>query len=201
MKILTVLPLVAVLAAASPLTAHAQDGIDPTKAKAFDTRMFAGPIGDKASACFMRRYDAAHLKQHPKQKVSAMKLLVTAENRSGEPTSYAYRVGVRFRNRPGNFDGGNSCGHFVDEDGNKEIRYSCEADCGGGGLEIALSKDNKSSIVRLAEIAIWDRKHPEGEVEALDGGADDKVFRLDRVDNRECDELLTKHEEQAALRQ
>src|ERR1700754_425771 len=122
MKILTALPLLAALAAAFPLAAHAdEDGIDPAKAKAFDNSVFAGPIGDKAFACFVRRYDASHLAQHRKQKVTAMKLLVTAENRKGEPTSYAYKAGFQLRGRSGNFDGGSSCGHMVDEDGNKEI--------------------------------------------------------------------------------
>lgn len=200
MTILTSLPLVAALAIA-PFTARAQDGIDPAKATAFDNRVFAGPVGDKASACFVRRDDAAHLRRHPKQKVSAMKLLLTAENRPGEPTSYAYRVGVQLRNRPGNFDGGSSCGHFVDEDGNKEIRYSCDADCGGGGLEIAMSKDDKSAVVHLDVIAVWDRKHPDGETTELQAGADDKVFRLDRVDKGECDDLPVTHDEQASLRQ
>jgi hypothetical protein len=200
MKILTVLPLVAALAAASPLPAHAEDdGIDPAKAKAFDTRVFAGPIGNKAFACFVRRYDASYLAQHPKQKVRAMKLLLTAENRADEPTSYAYKVGLQFRNRPGNFDGGSSCGHMIDEDGNKDIRFTCDVACGGGGLDIAMSQDNKSAIAHLEVIAIWDRKHPDREAESLDGGVDDKVFRVDRVDNGECAELLTDHKELASL--
>ena len=38
--------------------------------------VIAGPLGQKTYACFVRRYDASHLAQHPKQKVSAMKLLV-----------------------------------------------------------------------------------------------------------------------------
>jgi hypothetical protein len=200
MKILTVLPLVMALAAASPLPAHAEDdGIDPAKAKAFDTRVFAGPIGNKAFACFVRRYDAGYLAQHPKQKVRAMKLLLTAENRADEPTSYAYKVGLQFRNRPGNFDGGSSCGHMIDEDGNKDIRFTCDVACGGGGLDIAMSQDNKSAIAHLEVIAIWDRKHPDREAESLDGGVDDKVFRVDRVDNGECAELLTDHKELASL--
>jgi hypothetical protein len=200
MKILTVLPLVAALAAASPVPAHAEDdGIDPAKAKAFDTRVFAGPVDNKAFACFVHRYDASHLAQHRKQKVNAMKLLVTAENRAGEPTSYAYKVGLQFRNRPGNFDGGSSCGHMVDEDGNKDIRFTCDINCGGGGLDITMSKDNKSAIVHIEMIGIWDRKHPDRDAETFDGGADDKVFRVDRVDNGECAELLTDHKELASL--
>jgi hypothetical protein len=209
MKILNALAVVAALAATAPFAACAQDklndkpddGLDPAKAAAFDTRVFGGPVGQKASACFVRNYDAAHLKQHPKQKVSAMKLLVTAENRPGEPTSYAYHVGVQLRNKPGNFDGGSSCGHLLSEDRRDEITFSCDVECGGGGLEIAMSKDNKSAIVRLEVIAVWNRKHPDGETESLQGGADDRVFRVDRIDAKECAELLTNHEELASLQQ
>lgn len=200
MKILNALAVVAALAATAPLAAHAQDALDPAKAAAFDKRVFAGRVGEKAFACFVRRYDATHLKQHPKQKVSAMKILVTAGNPPGEPTAYTYRLGVQFRNRPGNFDGNSSCSHFVAEDAGNEIRFSCAVECGGGGLEIALSKDDKSAIVRLESIAIWDRKHPDGEGETLQGGADDKVFRVDRADSKECAELLANGEELAELK-
>ncbi|WP_213288494.1 hypothetical protein [Bradyrhizobium sp. sGM-13] len=40
----------------------------------------SSPLSQKTYACFVRRYDANHLAQHPKQKISAMKLLVTAED-------------------------------------------------------------------------------------------------------------------------
>jgi hypothetical protein len=199
MKILNALPLVAALAAASPFAVHAEDGIDPAKEKAFDARVFGGPIGEKASACFVRRYDAGHLAQHPKQKVAAIKLLVTAENHTGEPTSYAYKAGFRFRNRPGNFDGGSSCSLMVAEDDNQEIRFTCDVECGGGGLDIAMSKDNKSAIVHLEVIGVWDRKHPKRDAVTLEGGADDKVFRVDRVDASECAELFGAHKELASL--
>ena len=215
MKILTALPLLAMLAVVGPL-AHAQDGkqddkqdnkqdatqdewIKPEKAAAFDKRVFGGPVGDKASACFVRRYDAAHLKQHRKQTVSLMKLLLSAETKAGEQTSYAYKIGVQFRNKPGDFDGGSFCSHYADDDGNN-IRFSCDVECGGGGLEVALSKDDKSAIVHLEAIAIWNRKHPDGESDSLQGGTDDKVFRLERVDAKECAELIG-HQEVASTQQ
>src|SRR6478752_2743548 len=65
---------------------HAQEAVDKAKATAFDARMFGGPLGQKTYACFVRRYDAGHLAQHPKQKVSAMKLLVTAEDAPEDKT-------------------------------------------------------------------------------------------------------------------
>ena len=192
MKILIKLSILAALAA--PIGVHAEDTtqdewIPRAKAAAFDKRVFGGPVGDKASACFMRRYDAAHLRQHPKQKVSLMKLLVSAETRAGEPTSYAYKVGVQFRNKPGDFDGGSACGHYADDDGSN-IRFSCDMECGGAGIEVALSTDDKAAIVHLDAITIWNRKHPDGDGDSLQGGADDKVFRLERVDVKECTELI-----------
>ena len=198
MKILTALPPLAALAAAAPLAAHAEDdGIDPAKSKAFDSRVFAGPIGDKAYACFVRRYAASHLAQHKRQKVTAIKLLITAENNAGEPTSYAYKAGFQFRNRAGNFDAGSGCGRI--QDGSKEIHFTCDGDCGSGGLDIAMSKDDKSMVVHLEAIPFWNRKHPDRDLQTLEGGTDDKVFRVDRVDNSECAELMTDQKEVAAL--
>lgn len=202
MKVLIKLSILAALAA--PMAVHAEDAtqdewIPKAKAAAFDARVFGGPVGDKASACFVRRYDAAHLRQHPKQKVSLMKLLVSAETRADEPTSYAYKVGVQFRNKPGDFDGSSSCGHYADDDGSN-IRFSCDMECGAGGIEVALSRDDKTAIVHLETIAIWNRKHPDGDGDSLQGGADDKVFRLERVDAKECAELIG-HQEVASAQQ
>src|SRR5438874_7792005 len=79
---------------------HAQDGLDKAKAAAFDNRMFAGATGQKTHACFVRRYDATHLAQHPRQKVSAMKLMVTAEIPPEEnTTNYSFHLGLQYRHR------------------------------------------------------------------------------------------------------
>ncbi len=196
MKFLAALPLAAVLA--WPLASHAEDGVRDARAKAFDAKVFGGPIGEKASACFVRRYDAGHLAQHPKQKIGAMKLLVTAANEQNEPTAYAYKVGVRFRNKPGNFDGSSSCGHMVDEDGKTVTGFVCDASCEGSGIEIAISRNNKTAIVHLNSIGVWDRNTPDGEAISLESGSDDKVFRLDRVDTNECAELID-HKEVASF--
>jgi|SRR5581483_544080 len=197
MKILAALPLFAALAL--PFAAYANGDIPAAKAKAFDAKMFGGPVGEKASACFVRRYDARHFAQHPKQKVGAMKLLLTAETQPNEPIAYAYKIGVQFKNKPGNFDGSSSCGHMVDEDGKTVVGFTCGGDCGGGGIEIAISGNSKSAIVHLDAIGLWDRNHPDGDGITLESGADDKMFRLDRVDASECAELIEDRKEVASL--
>jgi hypothetical protein len=200
----SIVTLAAVTKLAVPATVgHAkEDSIDKAKADAFDVRMFAAPPGNKAYACFVRRYDPDHLVRHPKQKVSAMKLLVTAEIPSDEKTTnYSFRLGVRYRHRPGDFDSSGFCSHIVAEDTGNEMRFGCGVDCDGGGIDVALSKDDKSAVIRLERIWIWQNNKPDGEAgESLVAGADDRVFRLDRIDTRECASLVTDRKELAAIR-
>ncbi|WKA30110.1 hypothetical protein [Bradyrhizobium roseum] len=180
---------------------NAQDGVDKAKATAFDNRMFGGPLGQKTYACFVRRYSAGHLAQHPKQKVSAMKLLVTAEDAPEDKTvNYSFRLGFKYRHRAGNFDSSGYCSHIVAENTGGEIRLGCGVDCEGGGIEVAM-KDDKSALIRLERIRIWERNKPDDDASNdLVAGADDKVFRVDRADLHECSELVTDRKELAALR-
>jgi len=65
--------------------AVAETARDAARIEDFGRRMFATKTFDqKTSACFIRTYDAAHLARHPKQTVSAMKMLVSAEKLEGE---------------------------------------------------------------------------------------------------------------------
>ena len=157
------LTLAASAALAFPESGYAQEGIDKANAAAFDNRMFGGPLRQKTYACFVRRYDANHLAQHPKQKVSAMKLLVTAEIPQEEPNTVncSFRAGFQYRNRPGKFD---SSGHIVAEDTGDEIRLGCGVDCDGGGITMKSQKvgladllpgfvaADRGCVVRIAEL-------------------------------------------------
>ncbi|WP_321177520.1 hypothetical protein [Bradyrhizobium sp. USDA 3256] len=199
---LLVVALAAAAHAGAPLTVQAQEGVDEAAAAAFDNRMFAGPPGVKAYACFVRRYDANHLAQHPKQKVSAMTLLVSAEAApEDKATNYSFRLGVAYRHRPGNFESSGSCNHAIAAESGHEIRFECGVDCEGGGITVALSKDNRSAIARLGRIMVWNRNKPDDDAgEALFAAADDKTFRVDRPALSEYAELVTDRKELAALR-
>ncbi|MET4222442.1 hypothetical protein ABIB00_007679 [Bradyrhizobium sp. LB14.3] len=173
-----------------------------TEAETFNARMYAGTPGNKAYACFVRRYDAEHLARHPKQKVALMKLLVSAEFDSEDKQLHnSFRLGFKYRHRSGDFNSGGSCSHvaFV-KDGN-DVRLGCGVDCEGGSIGVALSKDDKSAVVRLVRVRVWQNNKPDDDAEqSLVAGADDGIFRLDRTDARECASLVTDRKEVAALR-
>jgi hypothetical protein len=170
----------------------------------FAKRLFAGDPGKQAKsyACFVRVYDTAHLARHPLQKVSVMKLLITAEKAAGdEVLNYSFRLGLAFRNRPGNFDSSGDCGHVKETSPpDNKAQLGCSVDCEGGGISVELAGDSKSTKIRLDTIRIWRNNKPDEDGFSLSGGADDRVFRLDRAGLEQCRSLVTDRKELAAMR-
>ena len=191
----------AVIAGGSSVRAADDDNGDD-----YSKRMFGSNFGkqDKSYACFVRRYDADHLAKHSLQKVSSMILLVTAETDAEDKTktlNYSFRLGLKFRNRPGNFDSSGFCAHAsASQISADKLHISCGVDCDGGGISVELSNKDKSTLIRLDSIRIWRNNKPEDEGFALSGGADDRVFRLDRADTEQCRSLVTDRKELAAMR-
>lgn len=179
---------------------------------AFAKRMFAGNAArPKAYACFVRRYDAAHMAEHPKQKVTAMKLLITAEMVPEDTAlQYSFRLGVNFRDRAGDFDSSGDCGHTATARAPEPndpvlaagVDFDCAVDCDGGGISVKLADNDGSLIVKpLDAIRIWKGKDPdEAAATELRAGADDQIFRLDRAKPEECAALVSDRKELAALR-
>ena len=188
------------------LSAHAegrdQEGIDKSAADAFDSRMFGTTPINKILRLLRPQIRQRPSGQHPKQKVSTMKLLMTAEIPSDASTfNYSFRLGVKYRNRSTNLESFGDCGHVVAEDTGQEIRFGCGVDCDGGGLGVAMAKDDKSAIVGLARVRIWKRNTATEETaEDLVAGDDDAKFRLDRAELRECADLVTDRKELAELK-
>lgn len=196
----------AVIAAIALLAAlnHSARADDAKKDNEFANKFYAADITKqkKSYACFVRQYDSAHLAKHPLQKVSAMKLLVTAEVMPEDAQfSHSFRLGVKFRNRSGNFDSSGGCRHTeVSENPNGKETLACAVDCDGGGIRVELVPDNKATLLRLDAIRIWNNNKPDDEGLDLTGGADDRVFRLDRAPLELCKSLVTDRQELAAMR-
>jgi hypothetical protein len=186
--------------------ANAQDGaLTPEQDAAYTQRLFAAAPGKDAKtyACFVRTYDPAHLAAHPKQKVAAMKLLVTSEYMIDDSRQhFSFRLGLKYRHRTGNFDSSGDCAHASISEGTKgQPRVSCSVDCDGGGISFGLTPDNKSAMLYVERVRIWRGKDPDEEASSsLVGGADDRVFRLDRTTLANCAALVEDRQELAAMR-
>ncbi len=171
----------------------------------FAKRLFAENFatGGKSYACFARHYDRAHLAKHPKQKTTAMKLLVTAELvPEDKALNYTFALGVKFRDRKGKFDSSGDCGHPVaSQESADRLRLGCGVDCDGGGLSVEMANAGKSVLVRLEQIALWNSAKPDDERDGFEAGPDDHVFRLDRVSLDDCHSLMPSSEEFAAVQQ
>ena len=183
------LPLIGLLLGlALPQTLHAQE----ERASPLPSHM---PLGQEA--CFGRTYDAAHLKQHPQQRVTGFHLfrdftpdplkevpqetrekLIEDDGQGGiQITAY-----VRFRDRPGLFFNGLSCS------GNPKDGVRCGIDCDGGGFGLKGSGDSLL-LENQGFVVIGGCGASEDEAAQADyvkPGADDKVFRLDRKPIAEC---------------
>jgi hypothetical protein len=200
----SLIALIGFIAASAPLPARAQETTELMTG--FAERLYAGAPNParKTYACFVRVYDAAHLAQHPLQKVTAMKLLVTAEKMPEmEGLTHSFRLGLSFRNRPGNFDTSGYCGNARINEGQKTPRIGCAVDCDGGGIEIGMSPDNRSAMLYVETgVRIWRNNKPDDEASmtSLRAGADDRVFRLDRASLDQCRPLVHDRKELAAMR-
>jgi hypothetical protein len=174
--------------------------------EAFQTKLFGRTLDTKQMihACFSRGYDAGHLAQHPRQNVRTMLLLVTGNAESGTDPGYQLGLNVTFRKSGTHFESAGNCGAIhADGDAPESGKVAhCGVDCDGGRIDVAI-KDEKSVLVSIpAGARIWRA----GSV--LDPsqdarkkfGADDKVFRLDKVALTQCLGLANDKEEKAMMR-
>jgi hypothetical protein len=80
------------------------------------------------------------------------------------------------------------------------MHLGCAVDCDGGGISVELAHADKSTLIRLDSIRIWQDNQASDEDFDLSGGADDRVFGLDRAKLDECRALVTDRKELAAMR-
>jgi len=173
---------------------------EATQLDHFAKRMFATSSpgakapGAKRHACFVRTYDAAYLARHRGQTVSAMKMLVKAERlqEDGE-LSYSYNLRIKFRDRPGEYASDFQCGHARLSDVKHEgVRIYCHDGCEAGGVEVAVAPNSKAIVVKIADVSLDLADKPDDPDKEFNfrGGAEDRVFRLDRVDDENCRSLV-----------
>ncbi len=181
--------LVCCLLAAGPASSEYQ-GPDYKKLKALL------PPGPDAALCFARTYDAAHLKQHPKQKVTEMILflryialsedeaILIATDDGGTAKQYFrydFTLAAKVKDRGQTLYASGDC---ASDEG-----IGCGVDCDGGGIDIepVAGKDD-TILVRLTRIRMTLGCSDGPEIE-LEGGADDKVFKLTKAPRPLCQSM------------
>ena len=159
----------------------------PDNNMALQQLLFGRLIGPgKTHACFQRVYDAAHLAQHPQQKLRAMNLLFTGERAFGIVPSYSLAMAATFRDVAAPFVSSGSCQWTPDAAaaGKSVGAIRCAVAYDGVGLDVAI-KDSHAVVVSIPQTA-----RLRGADSPLDEdyrfGADDKVFLLERTALKNC---------------
>lgn len=144
--------------------------------------------------CYARFYDAAHLRAHPRQKVSSIRLVrdfptirlergLEAQREASEGRSAYFRLIVTYRDRGSRrFVGSGSC-RVVEG----VVRCSSDS-CDGGGFRLRI-EDRDTLLIGDASEGAWFTTSggcAGGEGRSLNEGADDRIFRLTRTPVGRC---------------
>jgi hypothetical protein len=171
----------------------------------FDTLI--APIAGKA-ACFTRVYDAGHLRQHPKQKVTSMTVWLRYESvNSDKPvTVLALSLAVTERGNPDALYSDGGC--MWDANRDTSDRWLIKADpkeegmvClqsaqpdvfdvtsaeEGGNLILDRGKDRDTLMVYLGDGLSMVKRASRRQHRYVEFGAGDRVFMLLRTDIKNC---------------
>ena len=143
------------------------------------------PIPNR-SACFARRYDAAHLKAHPAQKVTAVAVRILYHRHEADGTftagqrNYYFTLTANLRGRKAALTSSGECGP-------RDGAIVCMVECDGGGF--ALSRGTHGSVLldltRFGRLRL-SRGCDEDDARELEPGQDDKRFWLHPAGDASC---------------
>ncbi len=185
-----------VFALALPAVAQAQQPAD--KVAPALKELLAAKHGNQI--CFARSYDDAHMRQHPKQKVRQMSLLVKVEHIKQDNLyryNFTMRVGMRGRGKMLETSG--ECGWAYGDKPPEGPIIRCSVECDGGGVDIEQQRGTDNLLVHLTDtdekgrpgrpgrirMAVCGEDDEENSVDLV-SGADDKTFRLSKAPARTC---------------
>jgi len=144
------------------------------------------PPQDGATVCWSRLYDAAHLTQHPEQKVSQMGLALTYHGPANDLGEYyQFRLEAQLRDGTRGF----ATGPCEARNG----KMWCGVECDGGGVAVGLRNGGavlldltETGYIRLAESC--DAEEADGF--ELMAGRDDRTFLLGGASAKECKAMI-----------
>jgi len=149
-------------------------------------------VGEKA--CFTRVYDAKHLAAHPRQRVTSMTFLmrVTGISETGDwvldPKQKYDRLNYQFAmsvTRRGEKQALSVSGYCPGD----TRSVFCARECDGGGVTLDKVSGSEALLVKLDDNGILLGSCEESKSRWLKAGADDKVFRVEKVTIDKCKAL------------
>jgi hypothetical protein len=192
--------MAAVVAFAGPAVAQAQKSVGNAADKVAPAlkQLLAPKHGNQT--CFARTYDDAHMRQHPKQKVRQMSLLVEVEHVQEDNLcryNFTLRVGMKGRGKMLETSG--ECGWAYGDTPPQGPIIRCSVECDGGGVDIEQQRGTDNLLVHLTDtdekgrpgrpgrirMAVCGDDDEENSVDLV-SGADDKTFRLSKAPARTC---------------
>jgi hypothetical protein len=144
--------------------------------------------------CFVRVYDKAHLAKHPDQIVTTVKLHIKEpdpdpDHAQPEKGYHWFTLKVKVRGRDETLHTSGICFEGA-------LGLKCHVECDGGGVDVTPRGDHAMMYLKSIRMFTCDQDPIDGGGEDLSGGKDDRVFRLNRVNERAC--AKTSHEKIAA---
>jgi hypothetical protein len=132
--------------------------------------------------CYTRRYDAAHLRAHPKQQVTALTFIVRVQqyediSRAKRPEDKVYFQFALSIQRRGEKRSLRTSGNCFGGPGG----IACDVDCDGGGVDLERLPQGDALLMRLRERGIHMYGDCDGDGVWVRPGEDDKAFRLQKA--------------------
>jgi len=169
----------------------------PEMAHADVVKMFGRePGAGDAHACFVRHYTRAHLKSHPEQNVTDM--IAYVGKQTGPDPYYMINLQVNFRQLPKPFQVSGSCSQSAD--GKQTL--GCGVECDGGSLSVRVKNESAILVEIPDSVRLYDPSSNDEFADLPKGarfGADDKLFRLDRADLKDCLSIIYDEEIKAKV--
>jgi hypothetical protein len=131
--------------------------------------------GPDALGCFVRTYDRAHLARHPDQLITAVKLRVHRPPPPDMRKYYWFLAQFNLRGRQETLRTSGFC--------NEKSGLRCIVECDGGGVDVVPRARDAMIYLDRIRVAACDAEEAG---EELTRGKDDRVFRLDRVNDAAC---------------
>jgi hypothetical protein len=132
--------------------------------------------------CYTRRYDAAHLRAHPKQQVTALIFIVrvvqyediSRAKRPEDKVYFQFALSMQRRGEKRILSAAGNC--FGGRGG-----IACDVDCDGGGVELERLPQGDALLMRLRDRGIHMYSDCDGGGVWVRPDADDDIFRLEKA--------------------